>query len=157
MRLLAAFACAVVLIPTLALAQLQPGSAGGTIGKTDKSISGGEEQGGPSQRPPRSASQSPNGGQTLPQLIRLNAMGTYSITLRHVGGNVYQGTWNGYPITSRMTVSMTPTSMTLQRQDTSNAIGPLYSGTYSGTRSGNTASGNFVHTDGVQGAWQASW
>jgi hypothetical protein len=38
MRLVAA--CAVMLIPTLALAQLQPGSTGGTIGKRDKSETG---------------------------------------------------------------------------------------------------------------------
>jgi len=43
MRLVAAFACAVMLMPTIALAQLQPGSTGGTIGKTGKSSSGGEE------------------------------------------------------------------------------------------------------------------
>jgi len=41
MRLIAVFACAVMLMPVTALAQA--GSTGGTIGKTDKSISGGEE------------------------------------------------------------------------------------------------------------------
>jgi hypothetical protein len=38
-----------------ALAQLQPGSTGGTIGKTGKSSSGGEEQIEPSSRPRREA------------------------------------------------------------------------------------------------------
>jgi hypothetical protein len=33
-----------MLIPTVALAQLQPGSTGGTIGKTVKAVSGGEEE-----------------------------------------------------------------------------------------------------------------
>ncbi len=40
-RLLAAFA--LMLMPAVALAQLQPGSTGGTIGQTGKSSSGGEE------------------------------------------------------------------------------------------------------------------
>jgi hypothetical protein len=53
MRLVAAVAYAVMLIPTVALAQLQPGSTGGTIGKTDKSISGGEEAAEPLQSLPR--------------------------------------------------------------------------------------------------------
>ncbi|MGP0093892.1 MAG: hypothetical protein ACLPKB_28705 [Xanthobacteraceae bacterium] len=44
-----------------AVAQLQPGSTGGTIGKTDKSISGGEEQPTPSspERKSRKAAVNP--------------------------------------------------------------------------------------------------
>lgn len=34
---------AVVLLPSIALAQVQPGSTGGTVGKREKSISGGED------------------------------------------------------------------------------------------------------------------
>jgi hypothetical protein len=55
MRLVAAFACAVMLsAPTLASAQ--PGSTGGTIGKMDKEISGGEESSAGSRTSPRSPS-----------------------------------------------------------------------------------------------------
>jgi hypothetical protein len=54
MRFLAAFAC-LMLMPAVAFAQLQPGSTGGTIGKTDKSISGGEERSEPASRPRREA------------------------------------------------------------------------------------------------------
>ncbi len=37
-------AVSVLFAPAVAVAQIQPGSAGGTIGKHEKSISGGEEQ-----------------------------------------------------------------------------------------------------------------
>jgi hypothetical protein len=37
-------AVTVLFAPAVAVAQIQPGSAGGTIGKHEKSISGGEEQ-----------------------------------------------------------------------------------------------------------------
>jgi hypothetical protein len=160
MRLVAAFACAVILISTVALAQLQPGSTGGTIGKTDKSISGSEQKSEPSggaRHPEHSKTQSPDERQTLPQRIRL-IQGSYSATLRHLGGNAYQATWNDQGV-SRMTVTMTTVSMTIQRQDVS-GTGPLWSVTYSGTRTGNTASGTFNTTNpinGAQGPWEASW
>ncbi len=38
------FAVSVLFVPTLAIAQTQPGSVGGAIGKHDKSISGEQEQ-----------------------------------------------------------------------------------------------------------------
>jgi hypothetical protein len=38
------FAASVFFVPTVATAQTQPGSVGGTIGKHEKSISGEEEQ-----------------------------------------------------------------------------------------------------------------
>lgn len=68
MRLAAAFACALMLMPSVALAQLQPGSTGGTIGKTNKSISGGEESSPPSdvQEPPRVKRHSISKGGTSP-------------------------------------------------------------------------------------------
>jgi hypothetical protein len=44
MRLLSLFVCAVLMMPTVALAQLQAGSIGGTIGKTDKSATGGPSE-----------------------------------------------------------------------------------------------------------------
>lgn len=56
MRRMAVFVFIVALLswPTIAVAQLQPGSTGGTIGKTDKEISGGEETE-PQGRPKREA------------------------------------------------------------------------------------------------------
>jgi hypothetical protein len=160
MRLVAAFACAVMLTPSVALAQLQPGSTGGTIGKTGKSSSGGEEQteiSRPTQRSAAPASRDATDRQKLPGTIRFSeqgALGNYSATLRHVGGNEYEAAWN-VAVASRMTVRMTKDSMTVQRRDTSNAAG-LASGTYSGTRTGDSASGSF--SIGINhGTWNASW
>jgi len=120
----------------------QSGSVGGTVGKTNKSISG-------EQPPPAS--------QTLPANIQFTehgAAGVYSATLRHLGGNEYEATWN-VAVTSRMTVRMTKDSMTIQRQDSSNLAG-LASGIYSGIRTGKTASGTF--SIGVNhGTWNALW
>ena len=138
----------------------QAGSTGGIIGKQDKSLSGGEQpdepSGGP-RHPEHSTTQSPDKRQTLPQRIRL-IQGSYSATLRHLGGNAYQATWNDQGV-SRMTVTITKASMTIQRQDVS-GTGPLWSVTYSGTITGNTASGTFNTTNpinGAQGPWEASW
>jgi hypothetical protein len=138
---------------TAALAQA--GSIGGTIGKQDKSISGGGEE----RREPQVSRTKPSGHhseerQGLPQTIRLSESsiaGSYSITLRHTGGNAYEGTWN-VGIVSRMTISMTNATMVIERHDVSNPHGPLYSATYSGARAGNSASGNYLN-----GTWQASW
>jgi hypothetical protein len=149
-----------MLMSTVALAQLQPGSTGGTIGKTDKSISGGEERSEPSggsRHPEHSTTQTPDEGQTLPQRIRL-IQGSYSATLRHLGGNAYQATWNDQGV-SRMTVTITKVSVIIQRQDI-RGTEPLWSVTYSGTRTGNTASGTYNTTspiNGAQGPWEASW
>jgi hypothetical protein len=141
-------------------AQLQPGSTGGTIGKTDKSVSGGEQQSEPSsgtRHHGHSTTQRPEEKQTLPQRIRL-IQGSYSATLIHVGGNAYRATWN-VSIVSRMTVTMTSVSTTIERQDIS-GTSLLWSVTYSGTRTGNTASGTFkTHSpiNGSEGPWEASW
>ena len=139
----------------------QAGSTGGTVGKQDKSISGGEERTEPSggtRHSGHSTTQRLDERQALPQRIRL-IQGSYSATLRHLGGNAYQATWNGQGGVSRMTVTMTTVSMIIQRQDTSNP-GLLWSVTYSGTRTGNAASGTFTtHSpiNGAQGPWEASW
>jgi hypothetical protein len=133
----------------------QAGSTGGTIGNQDKSISGGGEE----RREPQGSRAKPSGHhsgerQGLPQTIRLSESsiaGSYSITLRHTGGNAYEGTWN-VGIVSRMTISMTNATMVIERHDVSNPTGPLYSPTYSGARAGNSASGSYLN-----GTWQASW
>jgi hypothetical protein len=138
----------------------QAGSTGGTIGKQDKSISGDEQQSEPSgaRRPGRSTTQRPDERQALPQRIRF-IQGSYSATLRHLGGNAYQGTWEGGELVSRMTVTMTAASITIRRKDISGS-GLLWSVTYTGTRTGNTASGTFITAgpiSGAQGSWEASW
>jgi hypothetical protein len=155
-----AISAALAIFATPNAAFAQAGSTGGAIGKQDKSISGGDEQSEPSgsaRHPRRSTIQYPDEGQILPQRIRL-IQGSYSATLRHLGGNAYQAMWNDRGV-SRMTVTMTTVSITIQRQDIS-GTGPLWSVTYSGTRTGNTASGSYNTTspiNGAQGPWEASW
>jgi hypothetical protein len=141
-------------------ASAQAGSTGGTIGKQDKSTSGGGQE----QSEPQGRRAKPSGHseerQGLPQTVRLSESsigGSYSITLHHTGGNAYEGTWN-VGIVSRMTINMTNATMVVVRHDVSNPIGVLHSTTYSGTRAGNSASGSFVnHTVGVTGTWEATW
>ena len=138
----------------------QAGSTGGTVGRQDKSVSGGgEEQSAPQGRSAKPLGHSPE-RQGLPQTVRFSESsigGNHSITLRHTGGNAYEGTWE-VGIVSRMTISMTSATMVVVRHDVSNPGGPLHSTTYSGTRAGNSASGSFVnHTVGITGTWQASW
>lgn len=152
-------ATALILVSVPAPAQAQSGSTGGTIGKQDKSVSGGPEQGEPQGRRGKPSGQ-PGERQGLPQTIRLTESsigGSYTIILRHNGGNTYEGTWN-VGILSRMTISMTNTTLVVERRDVSNPTGPLFSSTYSGTRTGNSASGSFVnHTNGITGTWESSW
>jgi hypothetical protein len=140
-----------VLVAAQGTAFAQAGSTGGTIGKTDKSESGGEEKTEikrPAQREELSS----------PSVIRFSEhglFGEYTATLRRVGGNEYAATWN-VAVTPRMIVRMTKDAMTVQRSDTSNLSGILASVTYSGTRTGNTASGSF--NGGInRGTWDASW
>lgn len=138
----------------------QAGSTGGTIGQTNKSISreGQTEIRHPTQRSAPPASQSAKDRQTLPGNIQFNehgVNGNYSATLRHLGGSEYEAAWN-VAVTSRMTVRMTKDSMTVQRRDTSHFSGILYSGIYSGIRTGNTASGSFS-VGANHGTWDASW
>lgn len=142
------------------VALAQAGSTGGTIGKQDKSASGGGQE----QSEPQGHRAKPSGHseerQGLPQTIRLSENsigGSNSITLHHSGGSTYEGTWN-VGIVSRMTINMTNATMVVVRHDVSNPLGSLYSSTYSGTRAGNSASGSFVnHTVGVTGTWEATW
>jgi hypothetical protein len=153
MRFLAAVICVVALMmPAIVFAQA--GSTGGTLGKTDKSISGSEgqsEPSGTSKRPAHATTQA------LPQTIRL-IQGSYSATLRHLGGNAYEAMWNEQTV-SRMTVTMSKESVIIERRDI-HGNGTLWSVTYSGTRTGNKASGTFNTTSpigGAQGSWEASW
>jgi hypothetical protein len=154
--------CLIALLCTDRTAFAQAGSTGGTLGKTDKSASGGEEQAAPLRHAPRHVSEGSTTKQGLPPVFQLTEhglVGTYSVTLRHVGGSTYQGTWGtSGELSTQMTVTMTPTTMVVQRRDTKNSTGgPLYVSTYSGTRAGHSASGTFHHTNGYEGTWEASW
>ena len=144
-----------------AIVVAQSGAVGGTVGKRDKTVTGSETQPTPktrSQRNKRPADQSTSPRSGLPQTIRLTETsigGTYTCTLRRTSGGTYEGKWN-VAIASRMTVTLTDSTMVVVRQDVSNTVnGMLWNGTYSGTRTGNTATGTFSH--GVGGTWTASW
>jgi hypothetical protein len=134
----------------------QAGSTGGTIGKTGKSVSG-EDASSHARGPARKLSNGEASSQShgSPQVIRLNehntTWGDFSCTLRNVGGNTYEGTWN-VPLVSRMTVTLTSGSLTIRRQD----AGGL-SGLYEGKRSSNGASGSLSLTNGSKGTWDATW
>jgi hypothetical protein len=155
---LSVFFTAMLSLP--AVAQLQPGSTGGSIGKTDKSISGGEEQG-PSH--PRAGLTQPANGETrkeerLPKIIQLNeyAFGrTYSVTLRNVGGRSYQGTWNHGYVTKFAVTTFTETSIKMQRTD--NPKFGAVSGSYAGSRTGNRAAGEATISNVLTSKWEASW
>src|SRR5271168_2171947 len=100
----------------------QAGSTGGSIGKTDKSISGGEDQ---PASPPRARSSRPaerdsRREESLPGTIQLNehALGMHwSITLRNAGGNNYNGTWSHGYVTRFTMTSFTKTSVKMERTD----------------------------------------
>lgn len=83
---------------TAALAQA--GSTGGTIGKQDKSISGGEEADRPraALHPMRPAARAPAESSSLPPTIHLHehnpTYGDYSATLKRTNSNTYEAVWN---------------------------------------------------------------
>ena len=144
---------------TSALAQA--GNAGGTIGKQDKSISGGQERT-DSHRPEQTRSERQidtrsNAKESFPRTIRLNehAILEFSITLERTGGNSYKGTWShGYATTFTVT-SFTKNSLNMMRRDNP-ALGSV-SGTYTGQRSGNSASGEAAISNGFRSTWDATW
>ncbi len=142
----------------------QAGSTGGTIGKQDKSISGGEQE----RRAPREtapAHRPREASPSLPGTISLkesSQYGQYSATLRRTSGNAYKATW-AHGLVSQMTVGIGQNSMTIDRHDVSGAtLGNLCRGHYTGTRSAGAsrASGDAVVACNIGGAtvtWDASW
>src|ERR1019366_7531371 len=78
----------------------QAGSVGGTIGKQDKSISGGEEADRPraALHPIRPAARAPTESSSLPPTIHLHehnaTYGDYSATLKRTNSNTYEAVWN---------------------------------------------------------------
>jgi hypothetical protein len=144
----------------------QAGSTGGSIGKTDKSVSGGQgpaaqTPGLPKQRGAGNKSQEPEKWE-LPQTILLEehseTRGHFSSTLRYVGDNVYQAKWS-HGFSSLMTVRVSGSSITIQREDTGGPLGSIgfVTGTYSGKRNGNTLGGTYFVSNGTKGTWDASW
>ena len=142
------------------LRMAQAGSTGGTIGKTEKSISGGEDQpaSSPRARSTRPAERVSGREESLPRTIQLNehALGMHwSITLRNAGGNNYNGTWSHGYVTSFTMTSFTQTSVKMQRADKP-ASGSV-TGSYSGSRNGNHAAGEAAISNGGVSNWDASW
>jgi uncharacterized caspase-like protein len=97
--------------------------------------------------------------ETLPQVIHMTeyntTWGTFSITLRRVSGNVYEGTWN-HGVSSRMTVTaFTRDAVTIDRKDTA-GLGQV-SGRYIGQRSGNRVRKGNASLTGTTSTWDAHW
>jgi hypothetical protein len=140
-------------------ARSQAGSAGGSVGETDKTVSGVRKA--PPERNER-AVQKPIGdnspkSEALPNSIRIiERYGlTYTITLRKTAERTYQGTWShGYATTFTVT-EFTPRALNMQREDKP-AFGAV-TGTYTASRSGNTAHGQAVISNGAESAWDATW
>jgi hypothetical protein len=138
----------------------QAGSTGGTIGKMDKSISGGEDQPSspPRARTSRPAERDSSREDSLPKTIQISersAGGHWTIALHNVGGNNYHGTWSHGYVTSFTITSFTKTSVKMQRADKP-AFGAVTS-SYSGSRNGNHAEGEASHSNGFTSNWEASW
>jgi hypothetical protein len=138
----------------------QAGSTGGTIGKQDKSISGGQETHSLRRdtRPDKPAPVS-----SSPQIIHLSehnaTYGEFTATLKLTGSNTYEARYNQGTI-SRMTVTIGQDSMTIERRDLSGVF-PCH-GHYNGTRMPGTskASGESTVACGLVGTtstWDASW
>ena len=137
----------------------QAGSTGGSIGKTDKSISGGGgQQSSPRAGSRRSDDRDSSKMESFPKTIQLNdhAHGlSYSITLRNVGGNNYQGTWSHGYVTRFTITTFTKDSMKMERNDNP-AFGSV-SGSYTGSRNGHRAEGQATISNGATSNWEASW
>src|ERR1700689_4435242 len=143
----------------------QAGSTGGTIGKQDKSISGGEVADRPraALHPMRRAARAPAESSSLPPTIHLHehnpTYGDYSATLKRTNSNTYEAVWTPGGGTSRMMVTIGQESIAIERSDTSGVF-PCH-GHYMGARVPGTAkaSGEDTGACGVVGftdTWDAS-
>jgi hypothetical protein len=160
-RPIAILAYVLMLMPLPATVFAQAGSTGGTVGKSDKSISGGEENTERHNLAPdklkRSTSVNSISLGALPSVIRLNehAIINFSITLTKTGDKTYHGTWShGYVSTFTVT-SFTKDSLNMVRQDNP-AVGSV-TGTYTGRRSGHSANGSAAISNGINSTWDATW
>jgi hypothetical protein len=140
----------------------QAGSTGGSVGKTDKSISDdGERTPTPDTRSSRPANRTSNRNfsneESLPKSIQLNEHYglSWSITLRNVGGNIYRGTWSHGYVTKFTVTAFTKDSIKMERRDDP-AFGAV-TGSYTGSRTGNSATGKAAISNGANSSWDASW
>ena len=140
----------------------QAGSTGGTIGKQDKSRSGGEET--PTPRGNTPSAKSAPAASTTPSIIQLKehntTWGEFSATLKRTNSNTYEAIWN-VGLISRMTVTIGQNSMTIERRDLSGAMN-LCHGHYVGTRVPGTSKASGEDTvacslGGAESTWDASW
>ena len=167
LHLAALLTCAVLLCGR-APASFAQGSTGGTLGKTDQSLSGG----GPAASPDKgnSAKRSTPGKESgdkaaaegLPRTINIidrASIAEFNIQLRRTSANTYEGTWS-HGVTTRMTVTaFTKDHVVIQRSDTSGYAGfaPV-TGHYSGKRIGNRVpNGTAKISNGWVSSWEASW
>jgi hypothetical protein len=139
----------------------QAGSVGGSIGKTDKSLSSDDQDQQSSTHHTKSGVQANrilDRAEPLPKTIQLNDRFSglsYSVTLRNVGGHNYEGTWShGYVTKFEVTV-FTRDTLTMKRNDNP-AFGAV-TGSYSGPRTGNHATGEATVSNGATTKWDASW
>jgi len=152
-------AVSVLFAPTLAVAQIQPGSAGGTIGKTNKSLSGGEDT--EPQRQPNPEAHIRHRATTEKSTVRRPSAGS--------GGN-YDGVWNtvaiGQTCSDTYTFVITALSGRLTAPGCSGSVtsggsvrgvcnGGDLTGVISGHVSGRSGSGRFKRSDGCVGSWTA--
>ena len=150
-------------------AQLVPaaaqGSTGGTLGKTDQSLSGGRPVESPEtgkslkRNAPGKESSDKGTAVALPQtlnIIERSIGGEFRIQLRKTGGNTYEGVWN-HGIATRMTVTaFTKDQVVMQRVDTA-GFG-LVTGHYIGKRVGNKVPGGTAQiSNGFTVMWEATW
>jgi hypothetical protein len=140
----------------------QAGSTGGSVGKKDKSISDdGERASTPDTRSNRSANRTTdrnsNNEESLPKAIQLDEHYglNYSITLRHVSGNIYRGTWSHGYKTQFTVTTFTRDSIKMERSDEP-AVGAC-TGSYTGSRTGNRVTGTASISNGANSRWDASW
>jgi hypothetical protein len=169
LHLAALLACAVILAwgPSASFAQ---GSTGGTLGKTDQSLSGGRpaespDKGNSAKRSaPGKESSDTSAADGLPRSMHVvehgaGGIANFSIQLRKTGVKTYEGTWS-HGVTTRMTVTaFTKDQVVIQRSDTSGYAGfaPV-TGHYSGKRIGNRVSnGTAKISNGWVSSWEASW
>jgi hypothetical protein len=136
---------------------LAQGSAGGSIGKQNKTLSGDEEQRSRSQQKASPPAAKSGANEALPATIQLNNYyhGRYFITLQKVGGNTYRGTWNHGYATQFTVTAFTKDSIAMTRADDPK-FGSV-TGTYIGRRAGNHAQGNATTSNGLTTPWDASW
>jgi hypothetical protein len=79
----------------------------------------------------------------------------YTITLRHVGGRNYGGTWSHGYVTKFTVTSFTANSIKMERTD--NPAFGACTGSYTGSRTGNRANGEASISNGATSTWDASW